>query len=72
MSTTKRHLLEFIGTIVLVYCVIFLAMYYDAHTIHQSPSPAQEVEKESGQEPSSIPSALVEYYEAQSSIYYTF
>ena len=56
----------------MAYCTIFLAMYYGAHTIHQSPSPAQEVEKESGQEPSSIPSALVEYYETKPTIYYHF
>ena len=72
MSTTSRYLLEFIGTIAVTYCVIFLAMYYHADTIHQTPSPARAAEKESVQEAGSIPSALVEYYEAQSSIYYTF
>ena len=72
MSTTSRHLLEFVGIIAVVYCIIFLAMYYDAHAICQSSPHTHEVEKESGKESSSIPSALVEYYETKPTIYYHF
>jgi hypothetical protein len=76
MSTPRKHLFEFVGTLVLVCSVIFLAMYYHAHSLHKPTSSEvptkQEAEKESEQEPSSIPSALESYYETKNSIYYHF